>query len=272
MASPPLGIRKVPVIRRAPLRIHRILERLTCREFDGFCSRNLQRFTGPRVATGARRTLAGAEGAKADQLNTVAFSNGLRHDGDKRVNGLAGRGLACADGQCDSVNQFLLVHIHSLRFYLTSRRRGCIASASRYRRRWSEANHMAVTVFNNADMRPLDHENSGRIRRRRRFPRAWPGGARTGVGMLLTDDTQPVVLLASHHRRSPARYACAARDTRQAIVLPATSDLPYIPILGGEFMTWVEDSLDTDPVGRRTRWCSAPRALLCLTPNTERPA
>jgi len=105
MASPPLGTRKAPVIRRAPLRIYRILERLTCREFDGFCGRNLQRFTGPRVATGARRTLAGAEGAKADQLNTIAFSDGLRHDGDKRVNGLAGGGLACADGQCDSVNR-----------------------------------------------------------------------------------------------------------------------------------------------------------------------
>lgn len=118
------GCGTAATIRRMPLRIHRILERFPRRKFDGLCSRNLDRFTGPRVATGARRTLAGAEGAKADQLNTVAFGDGSRHNGDKRVNGLAGGGLACANGQCDSVNQFLLVHIHPLGVYLAPRRRG----------------------------------------------------------------------------------------------------------------------------------------------------
>jgi hypothetical protein len=46
----------------------------------------LQRFTAPRVATGACRTLAGAEGAETDQLNALAFNDCLmsRPDTDVR--------------------------------------------------------------------------------------------------------------------------------------------------------------------------------------------
>ena len=122
MASPALGmgLRKAPVIRRAPLRIHGIFERFAGRELDGFSGRNLQRFTGSRVATGARRALAGAEGAETNQLNALAFNDGLRHNRDECVDGLARGALAYADGRCHGVNQFLLVHIHSLRFCLTS--------------------------------------------------------------------------------------------------------------------------------------------------------
>src|SRR5260370_34206682 len=110
MASPPLGmgLRKDLVIRRAPLRIHGILERFPRREFDGFCGRNLQRFASPRIATGARRALAGAEGAKTNQLNAVAFANGLRHNHYECVDGLARGALAYADGPWHGVNPLFL--------------------------------------------------------------------------------------------------------------------------------------------------------------------
>ena len=169
MASPPLpmGLRNAPVIRRAPLRIHCILERLTCREFDGFCSRNLQRFTGPWVATGACRTLAGAEGAETDQLNALAFNDCLRHNRDECVDGLARGALAYADGRCHGVNQFLLVHIHSLRFCLTSCHAGAGGNASPYRRRWSKANR--ITPRSSTPLHVIDVRRSFfRVRRVRR--------------------------------------------------------------------------------------------------------
>src|SRR5258708_22280356 len=124
-----------------------MVDRFPCRKLHSFCSRNLQRFTAPRVATGACRTLAGAEVAETDQLNDLALNDCLRHTRDECVDGLARGALAYADGRCHGVNQFLLVHIHSLRFCLTSCHAGAGRNASPYRRRLAEANRITPQCY-----------------------------------------------------------------------------------------------------------------------------
>jgi len=85
-------------------------------------------------------TLAGAEGAKTDQLNSVATSDGLRHDIDKRVNGLAGGGFAVPTANAiASTSSCLFIFILS-EFACLPADAGSMAGLSRYPRRLSEAN------------------------------------------------------------------------------------------------------------------------------------
>jgi hypothetical protein len=198
--------------------------------------------------------VAGTEGAKTDQLHAISF--GELASRRRRTRRWSRRRRSwCPDGQCDSVNQFLLVHIHSLGFLL----RPADAGAWRTRHHTGGVSLRQIAsparVFDGADARArrpakTTHEVAMIVLCRRPpfsvAPRREPPDpASTAV----PSDVRQHCSRSRRHARDPERStpllyplplidvadrssACAMREARLASELPVASNRAYVPILG----------------------------------------
>src|SRR3546814_9452938 len=90
--------------------VYGILERFTSLESGDFRCLDLDRFTGPRVATGTGTALAHLEGTKAHEGDGVAFLQVLLDDFDGRIQCTSGIRLGQLGRIGNGINKFCFVH------------------------------------------------------------------------------------------------------------------------------------------------------------------